>query len=321
MEKIKIIAKKREPEPVPAQLGPMVISFDIGIINLAYCRLQYGEGKFHVATWGIINLADGIPTLKCYCKKPAFYKYGETKVNGLCQPHARGKTGISRNMTAANVTEYELKMALFRQLDSDPLFLQADVVLIECQPQKARDKMRNIGTAIFDYYVLRGTIDRGKNYDIRVIDAKNKLTVYDGPPISCHLKTQYARNKWYSVRYCEWALQHEPGWLDYFQKYKKRDDLADCFLQGAWWLKFGKNGQRGDITTAHQRLVNNESNSLKYQKVRAHAPSKKILANGRYTLSNLKYLLTRKGMKPDEPQIRGAVEFYFGTVDEFLRGT
>jgi hypothetical protein len=114
-------------------------------------------------------------------------------------------------------------------------------------------------------------------------------------------------------------LKHEQRWLEHFQEYKKRDDLADCFLQGAWWLKFGKNGQRGDITTAHQRLVNNESNSLKYAKIRAYAPSKKILASKKYTLSNLKYLLTRKGMQVDNPEIRGAVEFYFGTVEDANR--
>ena len=298
-----------------------IISFDVGIINLAYCILDYTGGAYRISDWNIINLADGNPQLTCAampgktipagrCGKKAFYVEPGTGA-GCCGVHGKGR-GYARNLTVDNITELELKLTLFRALDALPRVLRVDRVLVENQPLKAREKIKGVGHALFDYYVLRGRLDQGRTFDVQFIDAKNKLTVYDGPAISCGLKSQYARNKWYSIEYCRWALRAEPGLCRFFEGFKKRDDLADCFLQGAWYLKFGQHGTRGEVTSTHQKLVYAANNALTYNKVRPRAPSKKSLASGRLTLANIKWLRARKGGVPAALQaaVQASLDFY-----------
>lgn len=307
----------------PVNRNDVIISFDVGIVNLAYCVMSYINNEIEVYDWGIISLANGNPKMKCAkkmkssgakCTRSAFYKNDKGK--GECKMH--GEKTNNRNVTVANITEFELKSMLFKILDSNPIFINVSDVLIEMQPNKAQEKIKGVSHALFDYYVLRGTIDNNIIYDeIKFINAKNKLTVYDGPPLSCTLKTQYARNKWYAIRYCRWILKDHVGLINFFETYgSKKDDLADCFLQGLWYLKYSKPGEKAPVTSLHQKLVYRENNRLRYKTVRARAPQKNGKTPGQYTLSNVKYLIS-KGYRPDSSELQSSIEFFFGDLDYF----
>ena len=327
--KAAITPKIQEFSPIDQSVHPdnLILSFDVGIINLAYCILSNVDNQLKIYDWNIINLANGNQKLLCQtltnsgkkCDKKAFYTSDDKKA--YCLIHSKKiKETLTRNVTVANVTELELKSLLFKALDSNKIFLKPNVVLVENQPLKGREKIRGVGHAIFDYFVLRGQIDNGKIYkDMKFIDAKNKLTLYDGPPLSCHLKTQYARNKWYAENYCKYIIRDLSYESNFFQTYKqKTDDLADCFLQGLWYIKYGQNGsvERPPITSTHQKLVYKDNNILSYKKVRAYAPSKKIIASGKYTISNIKYLLNRK--TPIDGDLKSSIEYYFSTVSALM---
>jgi len=318
------------PHTVPSGHSNVVISFDIGIINLAYCimRCLGPDLEPEVFDWGLINLADGDPKKTCSrkmkngtaCTRKAFYIDPDikTRLDGVCKMHKTADDGdLKRNVTVENVTEWELKSMLFTELDSDSKYLDVNSILIENQPLKAREKIKGIGHALFDYYVLRGSVDNGRDYDeLKFIDAKNKLTVYTGPAISCHLKTQYARNKWYSVRYCQWIISNQLELLSYFDSERKKDDLADCFLQGLWYLKYGQTGTKAPMTSSHQKLVYRENNRLQYKKIRPRAPNKKSITSKRYTLSNVKWFMA-KGKDVNDAELKTSIEFFFGDIDYF----
>jgi hypothetical protein len=315
--KQKVVVKKRPPFPateIPADAGA-IISFDVGIVNLAYCILSEG---FTVYDWNIINLADGDSKLKCgrntvagkKCGKKAHYIHEQI---GICRAH--GSPSMRRNITVESATETELKETLFRQLDANPLFLQVSTVVIEHQPIKAREKIKGIGHAIYDYYVLRRIIDKQLPVEIKFIDAKNKLTIYDGPVIECGLKTQYARNKWYSIRYCAWALRTDPRLVKFMEGFKKKDDLADCFLQGAWYLKYGQHGKRAEISP-QQEHVFRDMNLRKYKVARPRAPIKKQYETGKFTLCNIKWLLSKPAaVQQVKEKLEESLMFYFGTKE------
>ena len=309
----------------PESKDKVVISFDVGIINLAYCVMKYDSDTNNVTVydWNIIKLVDGNPKSICSqktksgtkCTKKAFYMDNKEY---YCKMH--GNCDYRRNLTVENVLEIELKTLLFQKLDENDIFLNVDYVLIEHQPIKAREKIKGIGHAIFDYYVLRGCLDNNITYkDIKFIDAKNKLTVYEGPPLSCHLKTQYARNKWYSIKYCEWIIKEQCGLRSYFDNYgKKKDDLADCFLQGLWYQKYNRTGAKPPMTSSHQKLVYRENNRLQYKKIRARAPTKKNKEKRKYTLSNIKYLMSRSNIANiKDPILKSSIEFFFGDINYF----
>jgi hypothetical protein len=283
--------------------------------------------------WSVINLANGNNKLLCKdklksgkdcgkeCGRKAFYQHEEHPRKGLCSVHYKGnsdKEKYIRNVTVDNTTEYELITALYERLKKIKGLLDVKCVLIERQPNKAREKIKHVSYALFSYFVLQGL---GKEkYIVKFVDAKNKLTLYDGPPISCHLTTQYNRNKWYGEKYCEYILKQK-GYtkaIDMYNKIKKKDDLADCYLQGLWYIMYGQHGKKAPITSSHQKLVYKENNFVKYRKVRPYKPTAKIEKTGRYTLSNIKYLILKQHDPDDNAKLKASIEFYFDEVDYFM---
>ena len=89
-----------------------VVSFDIGIKNLAYCIFSIGQEGISVTGWGIVNLAlqDAVVKPQCNCAKAkggalclktATYKYGEDQ--RFCLTHAKssGKLLPTKELSAA----------------------------------------------------------------------------------------------------------------------------------------------------------------------------------------------------------------------------
>ena len=71
-----------------------------------------------------------------------------------------------------------------------------------------------------------------------MVNARNKLKVYKGDPISCDKKGKYAQNKWLSVEYTKQMIGNEDeGHIQLFSLSKKKDDLADAYLQGIYWIE------------------------------------------------------------------------------------
>lgn len=115
-----------------------------------------------------------------------------------------------------------------------------DHVLIENQPVQKNPTMKTIQIMVYAYFVQRkvlvGTVN-SPILGIHFISAsrKNKYTTKFNIDIEC--KTKYQKNKKQAIA-CTQKLLEESFWLSYFMKHKKKDDLADSYLQTLSYIDY-----------------------------------------------------------------------------------
>ena len=108
-----------------------------------------------------------------------------------------------------------------------------DYVIIENQISPIANRMKTIQGMIAQYCIMR---EPGAK-SIQFVSASNKLKNVDGH------KATYAERKKLGVEKClEIISSHENchSQVDFFNSHKKKDDLADSFLQGIWFIESNK---------------------------------------------------------------------------------
>ena len=163
-----------------------VLSFDIGIKNLAFCYTDEGR----IIQWDVVDISD-------------------KTVSAVCERCMR---------------------ALHERFGSAPFL---DMVLIENQPVQKNPTMKTIQIVVFSYFLRAKTID-GTVGSIHFVSAgkKNKLAETFGFEVST--KSKYTRAKKLSILCVKHILENDSvvtEWNEHFMKHKKKDDLADAYMQ------------------------------------------------------------------------------------------
>ena len=284
-----------------------VLSWDVGIINLAFCLIDYNKEtkEYKILDWDIINLTDR-EKMKCtecnanpsyyqvisekyYCKNhsklaaitpPEFDELFQLESNNKCG--YEGKTGAcgknskyklntdyycnthAKNKYKSYSNEYKLvnhtkkgidKMSmddfllrLVKELDKRPNLLNCEAVFIENQPTMKNPRMKTISVTLYNYYIIRGIIDKHISKsplkEVHFMAPSNKLKLAnDGDKVELvKVKNNEDDSKTYKltkslgVKYCLEMIKQVPEWVEKFNSHKKKDDLADCFLQGMYAL-------------------------------------------------------------------------------------
>lgn len=86
-------------------------------------------------------------------------------VSYYCPKHKPGKTSFLKliKKTGSNKMPIEnLQINLLRKLLKYPQFLQVDTVIIENQPALKNPRMKAISSTLYDYFLIRSTIDKHK---------------------------------------------------------------------------------------------------------------------------------------------------------------
>ena len=306
-----------------------ILSFDVGIIHLAYCfftKKEYKEKdlsgneksvyKWDIIDWSLIDLTDRdelkclvcnkIATLqqtndsilKYYCKvhakqvnsKPLSYeeiydKLEKKKIGGccfilgasnccdknctikdknnntFCGAHAKKMYQTLTNdikmkpLKKTNVSSMDFddtRLKLINILENKKHLLNADVVVIENQPSFKNPRMKSISALLYDYYIIRGVIDKERTNSnikrVKFMSPSNKIKLASDGETQQIVKLKssekasdeskaYKLTKSLAVKYTQDLLKHLPEWLKHFNSYKKKDDLADAFLQGAYYFE------------------------------------------------------------------------------------
>ena len=214
------------------------LSFDVGIKNLAFCSLNDNK---QILDWGIINL-DKNPKCQCglqkECQKSATFivtcDNGETKYS--CTTH--NKKYKKKKKINADRDIFNLSKILIEELNLKTDFLNHDVICIENQPALKNPVMKTVQMILYSYFMIEGATKDKLVEQVHMINARNKLKVYKGPPVECKYKEKYKRNKYLSVEYTKnMILNEEKNFIDLFTESKKKDDLADAYLQGIYFIE------------------------------------------------------------------------------------
>ncbi len=283
-----------------------ILSWDVGIINLAYCMIDYDftTKKFKIIDWDVINLTDR-DKMKCHqCSaNPSFYqgssdKYfckvhmknatitppsfdnmftnnntliccfeGKSKCekkskyccanDGYCNVHAKSKyKSIENNYKLVKHTKKAIdKMSmddflykLIIELDKRKHLLDCEKVYIENQPTMKNPRMKTISVTLYNFYMIRGIVDKNISKSpltaVHFMAPSNKLKLADDGDKKELVKVKnndndsktYKLTKALGVKYCLEMIKDMPEWTTRFNSHKKKDDMADCFLQGMYAL-------------------------------------------------------------------------------------
>jgi len=184
----------------------LLLSIDIGVKNFAYCILN--ETSQSIVAWECFTLT----------KEKNFISLLKSLIDGLKERHS--------------------------------LFEKCCKVIVERQP-KCNVKMQKVATALLTYFLIHypvvPIIEYSSKYKLNKTTLMNINLTKEQEDKLQQIKTNYCRRKKMSVFCCENYLENsskqdqDEKWIKYFQQSKKKDDLADSYLQGrAYILHYSK---------------------------------------------------------------------------------
>lgn len=194
-----------------------ILSIDCGIKNLAYCVITLDENneksdlEYSIEKWDVVDVLDSEHVEK---KKPDFY-----------------------------FTSERLIEMLYDTFSIDIDFSGFDYVLIENQPVQKNPVMKSIQMIIYTFFLMMRH-QFGQTTIIRLVSASNKLKVLKRPLafsqkiVDC--KNEYKKKKLMAVELCLHYLKeimHDEVNLQKISTCNKKDDYADCFLQGIQFIE------------------------------------------------------------------------------------
>ena len=134
---------------------------------------------------------------------------------------------VIEKASASNVSLIDIGIELNKKLSND-LFTTVDKVIIENQISPIANRMKTIQGMIAQFFIMNDI------KDIEFVSASNKLKDY------IKTKTSYNERKKLGIKITLEMItnvNYLNEWEEHFNKHKKKDDLADSYLQGLWYIK------------------------------------------------------------------------------------
>ena len=225
-----------------------ILSFDVGIKNLSFCLLN----ESIIEDWGILNICiDDVcdhknartgqrcdKSVKFVCKSGGFSPTGTFQV---CPAHKKLKKYSDKKFKCQPKKKNPMLdqgKCIVETLQKKDNFLNVDLVVIENQPALKNPTMKSIQMILYSYFLIQGVTNANSSIEsIQMINARNKLKAYTGPPIECDIKDKYKKTKFLGIEYCKYMIvDQDEQWFNLFSNSKKKDDLADAYLQGIYVL-------------------------------------------------------------------------------------
>ncbi len=262
-----------------------VLSFDVGIKNLAYCLIDIQkDNMISIIKWNVIDLSVvNTPQYKCHypnCISNPSFSYNDTY---LCKKHAREKKAIYlkdifplKSISSRPICILREKCQQLNLLheQSETKLKKKDYIqklqkyinekcLVPCSTKNANEiSLIDIGKRIMEYF---DTLLQNQNIDIVLIENQispiaNRMKCIQGMISQYFIMKHISKIEFVSsINKLKYFIQHKltykerkkesiqimlslfhkdnffsndhKKWEDYFLNNKKKDDLADSFLQ------------------------------------------------------------------------------------------
>ena len=157
-----------------------------------------------------------------------------------------------------------LKVKLIQKLDKIK-FENFTIVLIENQPTFKNPKMKAIADTLYAWFIIRKIIDEKVLLpcNIKLISPSRKMGLFvevskeESKEEKKEEKTKltYAEGKKKSIEFCMNLINDD--WKNVIKSYSKKDDLADCLLQGYSYFISLKENQPKKIKKVKIKNKNN----------------------------------------------------------------
>lgn len=227
-----------------------IVSFDIGIYNLAAIIVEQIDDKICIKDWFLFDITkesdDECNKMKHYCcninsknnKKCASLGKFINNNNYYCKRHRPVEGSIELNPVKKNKKDkYDLckvNNCMIRKMDKRPELLDADYILIENQPSLKNPKIKTIQMMVFSYFSIRYH-DNNKYPNIMMVSPSNKLREFKDQITETAKSKRYTQTKKLSITLTKDMISS--NYSDFFENHYKKDDLADCLLQARWYIK------------------------------------------------------------------------------------
>jgi hypothetical protein len=251
--------KKKAPETVCGKKGVYTDSTGASVFCAIHAKNQGTcNGKIvpckemSMSTIKSLKLDD----LKTFCKTHCIAFADSDKKPDIC---AKAETAIKERtlvpikvvkQNANHVHLVEIGKQIRMQMDEVLVGINVDIVILENQISPIAGRMNTIQGMLAQYFIMKPDISLVPK--IEFISSSGKLKDYKGSksgtidgcsstvPKEPQEKTSYKDHKRDGIAFCRDFMTKNEGLRvhqEVFDSSTKKDDLADCFLQGIYYLK------------------------------------------------------------------------------------
>ena len=131
-----------------------------------------------------------------------------------------------QQISASTMPLVDIGVAIRENLGTSD-YTNADKILIENQISPIANRMKTVQGMLAQFFIMKGV------EDIEFVSAANKLKLFMGKE-----KTSYNERKKIGIEITKNILNADKNisHIEQITNSNKKDDLADCFLQGLWYI-------------------------------------------------------------------------------------
>lgn len=200
-----------------------------GKVYFCNTHIKKSEYKNSIAPDIYYKMVNKKISQKAVCELNTLYSLADhTQEQVAAHIYNVAATKINKRVTASEIDLIQAGIILSKKLtERIEDFSNIKTILIENQISPIATRMKCIQGMLTQYFIEK------KIYDIHFVSSLNKLKEYNVP------KKTYKERKKSCIVVAEDLLAKRKDnhtWLTVFKTHKKKDDLADSYLQGVWFL-------------------------------------------------------------------------------------